>query len=139
MSTTTTAAAAARIQITIDGQPVTVARDSYLLPAAKSLGIEIPTLCHHKDLTPTGICRLCVCEVEVRGKKRLVTSYDPENCQIYIDEDRLAKLGLTLHDLSRFLESQPWMFAVFTNDEVRRAADASKTAASQRKQTEGRR
>ena len=60
--------------------------------------------------------------------KQLVTSFEPENCQIYIDEDRLSKLGLTLRDLAQFLESQPYMFAVFTNDEVRRAVDASKTA-----------
>jgi hypothetical protein len=58
--------------------------------------------------------------------KQLVTSYDPENCQIYIDEGRLSNLGLTLHDLAQFLESQPYMFAVFTNDEVRRAAEAAK-------------
>jgi hypothetical protein len=60
--------------------------------------------------------------------KQLVTSFEPENCQIYVDEDRLSKLGLTLRDLAQFLESQPYMFAVFTNDEVRRAADALKTA-----------
>jgi aldehyde:ferredoxin oxidoreductase len=74
MGATTTPAVTGKIAITIDGQPVTVTRDSFLLAATRSLGIEIPTLCYHKDLTPTGICRLCVCEVEVRGKKRLVTS-----------------------------------------------------------------
>ena len=62
--------------------------------------------------------------------KQLVTSYDPENCQIYIDEDRLAKLGLTLKDLARFLESQPYMFAVFTNDEVARVAATQKSSGS---------
>jgi hypothetical protein len=56
----------------------------------------------------------------------LVTSFESENCQIYIDEDRLAKLGLTLRDLARFLESQPYMFAVFTNDEVAREAGIAK-------------
>ena len=71
MGTTTTTS---KIAITVDGKPVTVTRDSFLLGAARSLDIDIPTLCFHKDLTPTGICRLCVCEVEVRGRKRLVTS-----------------------------------------------------------------
>lgn len=64
----------ARIEITVNGQAVQVVPDSFLLPALKQLAIDIPTLCHHKDLTPTGTCRLCVCEVEVRGKKRLVTA-----------------------------------------------------------------
>jgi hypothetical protein len=56
--------------------------------------------------------------------KQLVTVYEPENAQMFVDEDRLSHLGLTLSDLARFLEGQPFVFAVFTHDEVRRAADA---------------
>ena len=58
--------------------------------------------------------------------KQLVTSYEPENAQIFVDEDRLLHLGLTLGDLARFLEAQPFIFAVFTQDEVRRAAEPPK-------------
>jgi len=54
--------------------------------------------------------------------KRLITSFEPENAQIFVDEDRLSQLGLTLGDLARFLEAQPFIFAAFTQDEVRRAA-----------------
>jgi hypothetical protein len=61
---------------------------------------------------------------------KLVASFESENCQIYIDEGRLAKLGLTLRDLAQFLESQPYMFAVFTNDEVARVAGMEKPATS---------
>ena len=53
--------------------------------------------------------------------KLLITSYEPENAQMFVDEDRLAHLGLTLGDLARFLETQPFIFAVFTNEEIRRA------------------
>jgi hypothetical protein len=56
--------------------------------------------------------------------KQLVTSYEPENAQMFVDEDRLLHLGLTLDDMARFLESQPFVFAVFTQDDVRRAAGA---------------
>jgi hypothetical protein len=49
---------------------------------------------------------------------------------MFVDEDRLSHLGLTLGDLARFLEAQPFIFAVFTNDEVRRAADAPRQGAS---------
>jgi len=56
--------------------------------------------------------------------KQLVTGYEPENAQMFVDEDRLSHLGLTLGDLARFLEAQPYIFAVFTHDEVRRAEDA---------------
>ena len=57
---------------------------------------------------------------------KLITSFEPENSQIFVDEDRLSALGLTLRDLAHFLESQPFLFAVFTHDDVRRAADAAK-------------
>jgi aldehyde:ferredoxin oxidoreductase len=63
-----------KIEITINDKKVTVVKGTSLLNIMKQENIQVPTLCHHKDLTPTGICRLCVCEIEVRGKKKLVTS-----------------------------------------------------------------
>ncbi len=63
-----------KIEITINDKNVAVIKDSFLLKAIKEAGIEIPTLCYHKDLTPNGTCRLCVCEIEVKGKKKLVTA-----------------------------------------------------------------
>jgi predicted AlkP superfamily pyrophosphatase or phosphodiesterase len=54
--------------------------------------------------------------------KQLITSFEPENSQIFVDENRLSALGLTLRDLARFLESQPFLFAVFTHDAVRLTA-----------------
>jgi hypothetical protein len=65
--------------------------------------------------------------------KQLITSFEPENGQIFVDEDRLSHLGLTLRDLAHFLESQPYLFAVFTN--VRRAADAAKSVTPTRRQS----
>jgi len=43
-----------------------------ILDAAKSVGISIPTLCHMKDLFPTGACRICT--VEVEGQRNLIPS-----------------------------------------------------------------
>ena len=60
------------VHLTIDGQEVTVPADSTVLEASQQLGITIPTLCHHPDLTPTGACRLCV--VEIEGMRTLETS-----------------------------------------------------------------
>lgn len=53
--------------------------------------------------------------------KKLVVSYESENSQLFVDEGRLAELRVTLRDLARFLEAQPFVFAVFTEDDVRRA------------------
>ena len=55
--------------------------------------------------------------------RKLITSFDAENCQIFVDENRLSDLGLTLRGLADFLESLPFLFAVFTEDDVRRASD----------------
>ncbi len=62
------------IRVTIDGLATQVEPDTTILQAAKSLGIEIPTLCHHPALEPYGACRLCTVEVVERGRSRLVTA-----------------------------------------------------------------
>lgn len=51
-------------QVTIDDMEIDVAGDKTVLDAAKAVGIEIPTLCHHADLSPVGSCRMCIVEVE---------------------------------------------------------------------------
>ena len=56
----------ATIQATIDGREVTVPAGTTILDAARDLGIDIPTLCHHETLSPAASCRLCVVEVEGR-------------------------------------------------------------------------
>jgi bidirectional [NiFe] hydrogenase diaphorase subunit len=62
------------ILLQIDGQEVRAKEGMTLLEAARSAGIEIPTLCHHDQLEPYGGCRLCLVEVESRGGTRLVVS-----------------------------------------------------------------
>jgi hypothetical protein len=61
-----------------------------------------------------------------REAKQLITSFEPENSQMFVDENRLSALHLTVRDLAHFLESQPFVFAVFTYDDVRLAASAAK-------------
>jgi hypothetical protein len=61
-------------------------------------------------------------------RKALVTSFEPENCQIFVDEARLSELGLTLRDLAAFLESQPYVDAAFTNADALRARASRSTA-----------
>ncbi len=60
---------AQRINITINGFPVTIEKGKTILEAADEQGIKIPTLCYHKDLCVAGNCRVCV--VEVAGQNRL--------------------------------------------------------------------
>jgi len=62
----------AEVSLTIDGRPVSVPANATILDAAEQLGLSIPTLCHHPDLRPTGICRICV--VEVQGQPTLAAA-----------------------------------------------------------------
>ncbi len=56
------------IHLTINNQATEVKEGTTLLTAIANLGIRVPTLCHHKALTPYGACRLCVVEVEMPGR-----------------------------------------------------------------------
>ena len=59
----------AKVTLTINGKPVEAEEGQTILQAAQAAGIHIPTLCYHRDLTPTGNCRMCV--VEVKGQRFL--------------------------------------------------------------------
>jgi predicted molibdopterin-dependent oxidoreductase YjgC len=61
---------ARRVELTIDGKSVSVPDDATILQAARSIGIDTPTLCFLETLTPVNVCRICV--VEVVGSRVLV-------------------------------------------------------------------
>jgi predicted molibdopterin-dependent oxidoreductase YjgC len=60
------------ISLTINGQTLEVKENTTVLEAAQQAGIVIPTLCHHKDLTPYGGCRLC--SVDIQGMRLPATA-----------------------------------------------------------------
>ncbi len=62
------------ILLQIDGREVKAREGMTILEAAQSVGISIPTLCHHEKLEPYGACRICTVEVEARGRTNLVAA-----------------------------------------------------------------
>ena len=62
------------ILLQIDGKQVKARAGMTVLEAAQGAGIFIPTLCHHEKLEPYGACRLCIVEVESRGRTKMVVS-----------------------------------------------------------------
>jgi formate dehydrogenase major subunit len=71
-------------KLTINNKPVEVAEGTTVLFAARSAGIEIPTLCEHPHLTPYGGCRLCL--VDVEGARTLQPS-----CTLPVTEGMVVK------------------------------------------------
>ena len=62
------------VTLIINDEEVRAEEGMTILEAARSAGIDIPTLCHHEKLAPYGACRLCTVEI-VRGQRsRLVAS-----------------------------------------------------------------
>jgi len=62
------------VTLTINDKEVKARQGMTILEAAQSVGIDIPTLCYHKKLTPYGACRLCTVEIVKGQRSRLVTS-----------------------------------------------------------------
>ena len=60
------------VNLSIDGRQVQAREGTLVLQAARDAGIDIPSLCWHRKLTPTGACRLCL--VKIEGTRGLVTS-----------------------------------------------------------------
>jgi len=58
------------VSVTIDGQQTQVPANLSIIKAAETLNITIPSLCYHKELTPTGGCGICL--VEVQGQRGFV-------------------------------------------------------------------
>lgn len=64
------------VTLTIDNRTVTVPEGTTILEAARSVRLDIPTLCYLKDINEIGACRICM--VEVEGEQRLVAACDTQ-------------------------------------------------------------
>ena len=80
-----------RVRLIIDGREVEVPEGTTILAAAGTAGIEIPHLCHHPELSPAGICRLCLVEADGR---LLTACYHrvEEGMEVRTDTERLRRL-----------------------------------------------
>jgi iron-only hydrogenase group A len=55
------------INLLIDGTAMAVPEGTTIMDAAEGLGIRIPRLCYHPDLSLAGSCRVCVVDVKGMG------------------------------------------------------------------------
>lgn len=82
------------IKVIIDGKECTCEKGEYLFDVAKRNGIFIPTLCRHDGLEPRAACRVCIVEVVINGRGKVVTSclYPIErDCEVFTNNDRIKR------------------------------------------------
>lgn len=60
------------VKLKINQQEIECDNDLTILQAARSVGVNIPTICYHDHCTANALCRICV--VEVKGARTLVAS-----------------------------------------------------------------
>ena len=72
--------------IQIDGREVSARAGATILEAAQSVGISIPTLCHHQKLEPYGGCRICSVEIDSRGRTSVVAA-----CLFPVEQDLVVR------------------------------------------------
>ena len=69
---TRTGAPPRTVELTLNGETVQAPEDMTILQVAQREGIDIPTMCWERTLTPVNACRVCM--VEVEGSRVLVPS-----------------------------------------------------------------
>lgn len=81
------------MRITINGRAIETEEGATILKVAHQNGFRIPTLCHMERLIPTGMCRMCV--VEVQGLENPVTACNTqalEGMAIETDTPKIREL-----------------------------------------------
>ena len=79
------------VKLIIDRKPVSVPEGTTILEAARSVNIEIPTLCYLKGINEIAACRLCMVEDD-RGRFFASCSEEPrDGMVIYTHTERLRK------------------------------------------------
>ncbi len=94
------------VELKINNINIKAEEGTTILEASKSVGISIPTLCHMKDLSPTGACRICV--VEVEGMKGLIPSCAypvTEGMKVQTNSPRVRRARKTIVEL--LVENHP--------------------------------
>lgn len=83
------------IKFNINGSEVEAEPGWTVLETARHYGIEIPTLCYHEAVSPSGACRLCMVELKDGDWSKLVASciYPvAEGINIFTDTERVQNV-----------------------------------------------
>lgn len=87
---------------TINDNKLQVEEGKTILEVAQEQGINIPTLCYHKELTPYGACRLCLVEIVGGGRPGLEASCVfkiTEGLEVKTDTERIKRTRKIIFEL----------------------------------------
>jgi NADH dehydrogenase/NADH:ubiquinone oxidoreductase subunit G len=87
----------------IDGKAIRAREGQTVLEAARQAGIEIPTLCYSDETEHLGGCRICSVQIEVNGRKNVVTScsYPAEDgLKVTTNSPKIRKMRKTILELA---------------------------------------
>ena len=90
------------LKITINGTEVKAQRGESLLKVLLKEGHDVPHMCHHEKLTPYGACRLCLVEVELKGRRKIVTSCNypvMPDIEVFLDTEKVLDERKTVFEL----------------------------------------
>ena len=90
------------VTLSIDNKEVKAKEGMTVLEAARSVGIDIPTLCYHEKLAPYTACRICMVEVEAKGRTHLDTACSrpvEENLVVRTRSERIDRIRKTILEL----------------------------------------
>ena len=122
------------ITVTIDGIECTCEKGEYIYDVAKRNGIKIPTLCRHDAFEDhRACCRICIVEVEQRGRTKVVTScvypIDGE-CEVLTQSDRIKEERTVLYYspvLAGGTASAPFLKSVTIDEKATKAVTKTET------------
>lgn len=88
------------VRAKINGHDVEVPAGTSILDAARTIGINVPALCKHKDLLPTAACGLCIVRMKgTRKTPRACATELTEGMEITTHDDELTDVRRTVLEL----------------------------------------
>lgn len=91
--TTPTPTAVQTVNLTINGQAVSVPKGTTVYQASKQVGAALPIFCYHDRMAPFGACRVCLVEVDKMGKLQTSCTLEATEGMVVKTESQLAVEG----------------------------------------------
>ncbi|MCS5421143.1 MULTISPECIES: [FeFe] hydrogenase, group A [Psychrilyobacter] len=80
-----------KVKVIINQKKSIFDTEKTLLQNINEMGIEIPTLCHHEDISPAGVCKVCSVEIAGRGILTSCDNYPEDGMELFTHSEEVEK------------------------------------------------